>query len=86
MVHGRFEIQEGNIIFTGHKSPRWASDAVLNDLGITTGFGTGDIDPFKMYTLEEFYDTPFWWYHHGVQGWSLKGSVAKFEKEEILKN
>ncbi|MEM9738222.1 MAG: hypothetical protein AAF770_04015, partial [Bacteroidota bacterium] len=52
-IAGRFKINnQGYMIFDGA-----SSDQQLDAIGLTKGYGTGGIDPFKMYTYDEYVET-----------------------------
>ncbi|MEM9738212.1 MAG: ATP-binding protein, partial [Bacteroidota bacterium] len=68
-IVGRFKINsQGYIIFDGESSPSWAIDQQLDAIGLTKGYGTGGIDPFKIYTYDEWLRTSITKYFLEVRG------------------
>lgn len=51
---GYFLQKDGDIIFSGSRSPQWAIDEFLDYMDIEKGYGTGGIDPYKLYDLGQW--------------------------------
>ena len=66
--------------------PAWAIDQQLDALGLTKGYGTGGVDPFRLSSHEEFLGTGVYFYFMNVRGikdvWS-KG-IGKEKRHKIV--
>ena len=78
------------------QTPRWAIKARLEELDIKDGFGTGGIDPFKMYTHPKYresalsyymrlngFDRDLWMERNGGTGWQSGSDLLVWSRDRL---
>lgn len=88
---GKFYIDKKDgleyILFSGETSPEYAVKAFLDSIGVDSEYGTYGIDPFKVYTYEEFVETRIFSYGMAkkrIDKWKIDGTHTNRTGKDII--